>query len=321
MKEELLVECFVEMVRLRLAPGTNLATYLMEILCIGKEAVYRRLRGDVAFTFDEIVTVSKKLKISLDELSGEQEPVFIPFYLSRTREDDEKCPVRDKKDLAALLEKAKSSRDPDSEAGIALNTLSVVLMRNYPQLMKFRVFKWLYQRAGGDAVKPYDTVVVPRSLILHGEEKHLSLAGITNISLILDKMVFAHVINDVRAFALIGLLSREDVRQVKEDIAGLLDELERIATTGQNPMGNRLDLFLSDISFESTYSYTTTRRETSCAIGIFSMDMMYSVNKRMYFAVKHWVDSLKQYSFLITKSGGIHRRQFFNAQREMLETL
>ncbi|MDR0766784.1 MAG: hypothetical protein LBF09_07625, partial [Odoribacteraceae bacterium] len=73
--------------------------------------------------------------------------------------------------------------------------------------------------------------------------------------------------------------------------------------------------------FESTYTYTTSRAGTSCAIGIFSMDMMYSINNRMSQAVKKWVDSLKQYSFLITKSGGIHRRQFFNTQRELLGSL
>jgi len=33
--------------------GENLANALMDILCIGKEAVYRRLRGEVTFTFEE----------------------------------------------------------------------------------------------------------------------------------------------------------------------------------------------------------------------------------------------------------------------------
>lgn len=37
----------------KLPQGTNLANLLMDILYIGKEAVYRRLRGEVPFTLAE----------------------------------------------------------------------------------------------------------------------------------------------------------------------------------------------------------------------------------------------------------------------------
>ena len=45
----------------RLPPGQNLANFLTDTLCIGREAVYRRLRGEVAFTIDEVAQISCKL--------------------------------------------------------------------------------------------------------------------------------------------------------------------------------------------------------------------------------------------------------------------
>ena len=45
----------------RIPRGINLANYLTDALCMGKEAVYRRLRGEVAFTFDEIAMISNNL--------------------------------------------------------------------------------------------------------------------------------------------------------------------------------------------------------------------------------------------------------------------
>lgn len=48
--------------------GVNLANMLMDILCLGKEATYRRLRGEVPFTFAEAVAISRKMEISLDQL-------------------------------------------------------------------------------------------------------------------------------------------------------------------------------------------------------------------------------------------------------------
>ena len=54
----------------RIPKGQNLANSLADILYMGKEAVYRRLRGEVAFTIDEVALLSKKLGISIDQIIG-----------------------------------------------------------------------------------------------------------------------------------------------------------------------------------------------------------------------------------------------------------
>ena len=48
----------------------NLANVLMDILCMSKEAIYRRLRGEVAFTFSEVAIIAGQLGISLDKIIG-----------------------------------------------------------------------------------------------------------------------------------------------------------------------------------------------------------------------------------------------------------
>ena len=48
----------------------NLANILMDILCMSKEAIYRRLRGEVAFTFSEVAIIAGQLGISLDKIIG-----------------------------------------------------------------------------------------------------------------------------------------------------------------------------------------------------------------------------------------------------------
>ena len=50
--------------------GENLANALMDILCIGKEAVYRRLRGEVTFTFEEAGIIAHHYSLSLDRITG-----------------------------------------------------------------------------------------------------------------------------------------------------------------------------------------------------------------------------------------------------------
>ncbi|MCD8071680.1 MAG: hypothetical protein LUE10_00565 [Alistipes sp.] len=65
-------EGLVKAMKDRLPEGVNLAHVLMDILCLSKESVYRRLRGDVPFTFNEVVFLSKYFNISLDSIMGER---------------------------------------------------------------------------------------------------------------------------------------------------------------------------------------------------------------------------------------------------------
>ena len=65
MKNSIVNELINEM-KERIAPKETLANFLTNTLCMGKEAVYRRLRGEVAFTFDEVAVISHKLGISID---------------------------------------------------------------------------------------------------------------------------------------------------------------------------------------------------------------------------------------------------------------
>ena len=60
----------IEAMKEKLPLKGKLADMLMDTLYIGKEAVYRRLRGEVPFTLQEAALVSRKLGISLDKIIG-----------------------------------------------------------------------------------------------------------------------------------------------------------------------------------------------------------------------------------------------------------
>ena len=61
---------FISTMREVTPKGGNLANILMDILCMSKEAIYRRLRGEVAFTFSEVAIIANQLGISLDKIIG-----------------------------------------------------------------------------------------------------------------------------------------------------------------------------------------------------------------------------------------------------------
>ncbi|MCC8143286.1 MAG: hypothetical protein LIO97_04800 [Tannerellaceae bacterium] len=64
----------IKAMRERLPEEVNLANQIMDIISIGKEAVYRRLRGEVPFTFYEVSLIAQKLGLSLDLIIGANTP-------------------------------------------------------------------------------------------------------------------------------------------------------------------------------------------------------------------------------------------------------
>lgn len=51
-------------------PDSTPASVLMDVLNIGREAAYRRMRGEVRFTFGEASALSAHLRFSLDGVMG-----------------------------------------------------------------------------------------------------------------------------------------------------------------------------------------------------------------------------------------------------------
>ena len=69
MKNKIVNELITAM-KARVPEKQNLAGYLADTLCMGKEAVYRRLRGEVSFTLEEVALISRRLGISIDQIIG-----------------------------------------------------------------------------------------------------------------------------------------------------------------------------------------------------------------------------------------------------------
>ena len=81
MKDVSLYESFLAELRKKIPQGAKLTNTLVDMLYIEREAVYRRLRGEVPFTFMEVMVITKELGISLDNLTETDTCKSRPFQL------------------------------------------------------------------------------------------------------------------------------------------------------------------------------------------------------------------------------------------------
>lgn len=301
--------------------GTNIADLLMDILYIGKDAIYRRMRGEVSFTLEELFIISNKLNISLDnvldlnnskrvlfDLKLPQTPDLIASYISIIEE-------------YTMLYRNMNKFSNSKILG-AYNIIPHSLYSYYETLSKFRLFRWLSQTQSTGAVLSMSQINIPKSFTEANVMMNREASLIKESSLILDKNVFSSFVLEVSYFRRLDLIKQEEADQIKEELFALLSTLEVVAQTGVYAKTNqKITLYLSNINFETSYYYYECSGFEISDFPIYSINSINSQNTALCSIQKGWIDSLKRFSTLITQSGEITRREFFAAQKKMISEI
>ena len=309
----------VNAVREKLPSKDNLANALMDILYIGKEAIYRRLRGEVPFTLTEAAIISRKLGISLDKMIGvsfQDNAVFDMNIVGSNKPLETYYSILEKQvELFHAVEE-----DENSEIGTSSNIIPQTLSLNYDMLSKFRLFKWMYQNEN-IRCKHFDELNIPQNMVDKQKEYARMVSRIHSVDYIWDNMIFRHLVTDIQYFCSIHLITDEDKNLLKEELFVLIDEMEALAARGKSKAGNDVRIYISNINFEATYSYLETSSTQLSLIRIYSINSITTQDPEMFRGLKEWIQSLKKFSTLISESGEMQRIQFFKQQREIISTL
>ena len=288
----------IEAAKERFPAKGQLANILMDTLYMGKEAIYRRLRGEVPFTFQEAAVISKELGISLDRIAGVSFSNNAMFDINVV---DHNEPFETYYDFLNKHVKLFHTLREDTSAvlGTASNVIPQTLYLKHELLAKFRFFKWMYQNEHINC-KHFEDLKIPQKII-NAQQDFVKLSQhIHTTDYIWDSMIFLHLINDIQYFS---------------------DELESIAMKGKTDFGNDVHIYVSQINFEATYSYLETNLMQLSMIRVYSINSLTTLDAQMFRSLKEWIQSLKKFSTLISQSGEMQRIQFFKQQREIIDAL
>jgi hypothetical protein len=284
---------------------------------IEKDAVYRRMRGEVNFTFAEIASISNQLGISLDGLIGEASPIYRPTHLKVNKHLN--LTEADYKATNSFNDRIKSFKDiPDGEIAVAGNLLPQNFFVDFDFITRYYLFVW--NLSVSENGKHYQEITIPaRTKSLQHDLIH-SMRGITS-SFILDFLVFQYIVTDVKYFASIHRMEPEDVQQIKSDLFGLLDFLENVCNNGKFDEGGAAHVFISDVNLSTNYMYIQCEDYHFSMVKAYILDGAVSYDQQIFDHTYICIASLKQLSTLISGSGGKSRTIFFDKQRKIVETL
>lgn len=307
-------------IRQNLPKDTSIVTELSDTLSISREAVYRRLRGDMSFTLYEAVLIADKYNISLNNvanISVTNNPTYElkPQHYYNLREIDYKM-------LYEYLETLHyASKDPNSKQVFAANVFPQFPTNRYYWLAKYDAFRWVYLNQDINTIKPFHEIDFPRKL----HELYKSIMdesmNIKHTIYIWSTRIFESIIKEAQYFFKIGLIKEVDLKKVKEELLAYIDFLERIVTKGKFDTGNILQMYIIDLSSDAGYSYLETKDLHLSMIGAFAFNQVVSLDENALSIMKARIDSLLRVSTLISESGATVRIEFFKAQRDIVNTL
>lgn len=319
MNRKTLHERLVEELKLKIPNNSELVNTLSDILYIGKEGIYRRLRGVVHFSLEEASIIAYNIGLSLDTLnniSSLKRPfVFKIADFANLQEAD----YRVINEFVEFLDFIKDS--PDTEIGTAAKLIPDALHLNFPHITRFYLFKWIYQYDNHKNIKKYEYIKGTDKILGILDNMTMLLQHIKNSYYIFDKRIFENFVDDIKYFNSIGLINRDDIKLLKEDLHLCLEEINQLASKGVNSLGNKTEIYLSNLNFEAGFSYVKSNDFKLSSIRAFTMYDISSSDVVTYEKSQKWMQSLKRASSLISESGEIERITFMKKQYDIINSL
>lgn len=293
------------------------ADALSDILPLSKEAIYRRLRGEVLFTLDEAVTVARELNISLDSMNI-KDINSCTFKVT--------MPPFDNDPTKAYIESINfviDIFDENNKEGASFfqvrPSLPIYFICRYEHLYKFTHLRWLYlKRNLNPFVKKFGTTIVPKALI-DLENQYSDRINSLHTTLLLSELVFEYQLKEILHFYDLGILDKKDILLIIGDLHQMINDLEHIIASGRKTNGSKLNIYLTNAIQETTFGFTEGTKKNIAFIKFIDLNQGITENKEMYNALRNAFYDMKGYAILISESGSAKRTAFFSKQRAIVD--
>jgi len=311
---------FLEILLSKYPNKTQLVQALMDLLCIEREATYRRLRKEVFFSFHEIIKIASAWDISLDEISGAQsKKIFFQMYLLNFL-DPSQQELNYMRSRRQALDHFETSSD--SEYMEVCNRLPRSLTTGYDYLYRFDIFKWAYQYHDERIKIPFSLTVIPDEVRHEMSIYNNLIKHVTNTHIIWDEMIFEYLIRSILYFHSILLITDEEKKLIKQDIISLLNYMSDIADKGYYPeTQNKIDLYISELNVDTNYSYLYSDELKICRIHTFGNCDINAFAPEMIDNFKKWMHMKKRTSIKISEVNEKSRIDFFSKQQDIVSNL
>jgi len=320
MEQNTWYDTFLEILQKKYPVKKQLVQVLMDLLQIERESVYRRLRKEVYFSIQEIVVIATEWHISLDDIARVNSGKILFQLHAINYQNPSKEDVEMVKKVIQIFHSLKNS--PKAEYLDINNSLPVQFATGFEQISRFFLFKWRYQHGSEMDTVPFSKINLSADYLKLTQDYYLATKQVPTTDFIFDPKIFDYLVNDIRYFCSIYLITEEEKELIKKDIFDLLDYLQEVANKGYYPESrNKVNLYISQLKVETGYSYTITPDLHLCFVHVFDTFEIYSLNSEMLTNFITWMQLKKRESIQISEVDEKNRIDFFARQRQLVMNL
>jgi len=311
---------FIAAIQQKIPNRAKLVNAITELLDIDKDAVYRRLRGEVNFSFIEVATIATNLGLSLDNIVGNVTLENKPLQMTMAKHvNPTDADYRLFNNYVYLLNSIKDK--PDTLLLEATNTLSSAIYYDYDNVTRLYVFSWYLGNNDGTDI-PYHEITVPKQMRDMQKKCSEYTRHIKNTQYVWDRRMFERIVENVKFWVRMRFIKEEDVVLIKNDFMEMLDYLEKLAARGRyEETGNEVSIYLSELLLETSYSTMKSQKLFYSQFKTFFLNSNISLDEDVYHKMSKWILGLQRKATLISVSGEKLRTEFFNTQRKYMQTL
>jgi hypothetical protein len=304
----------------KIGPDIKPINYLADTLNIGRESAYRRLTGNMSFSFPEIVELSLKLGFSIDDIIGQGDEKRVFFDLQGSESY-----TTQKSFHAMLKEYLKYIRRVSEMTNVSsistMNRVFTVFTIGYENLFKFYYYKWMHQMDNVPLNFYFSEIELPADIMHLYDKINDCMQFSGSRTFLFDQYVYLNVIEDICYYYNRNLITQEEALLLKDDLNLLINDTEEKARLGKNDLGFPYQYYISTVNIDSNISCVTAENGNFTFFRMYSVNPVIIENNEVYAMAKKLIDSLKKYCILITQSNEMLLSDFFNKQREYLEKI
>ena len=307
---------FVERILNKISPHLKPVDYLMDILGLSRDSVYRRLKGEKSFTFHELLKLSADLGVSIDEISATVYAVDSPELVSGQGESGDKGIIDAFKHLYNLV--ANHIDRQNTELIATINDILPTTAFSEELIFRFLYYKWMHQTRKIPMDFPFSNIVVPNELISYCNRYQEMVMAAKNMTLIIDSGIIRNLIADIQYFYRRRLITDEELALMKKVTISFLKTEIGILQKAPVDDGRRYNCYLSTLFVGSNTMYSFYDDVEESNFWVYSVYPVTTTDPGQCRLHRKWLDSLKRYSTLISAANEIALAKYMSDQNELI---
>lgn len=307
---------FIDKIKALLPANVSLADALSELLCISKDAAYRRIRCETDLTLEEVLVICEHYKITFESLSN---PNAVAFHFKQLSPDVESF----KAYLLGMLSDLERIKSFENASIIyAAEDIPVFHHFPYPVLSAFKIYYWMrsvmnVKMLEGTTFQPGS---IPEEVLEVGRQVYKTYASIPSAEIWTDGTI-SSTLDQIAYYWDAGLFeSKEIAWQVCDELTA---EIQRIKQ--QSELGTKqlvpFQFFHNDIMIGNNCVLIKAGTTRFCYLSHHSFNFMLTTDAAFSRETESWLENMMRRSMLISGVSEKQRNIFFSAMLKRIENL